>query len=102
MTPVLSRSVTVLGSTGSIGVSTLDVVAHARAVYSADALPVAAITAQTNVKLLAEQALRMKPQLAVIADERLHSELKEALSGSGIRTAAGREGVIAAAELASD
>ena len=38
-TPVLARSVTVLGSTGSIGVNTLDVIAHARKIYGADALP---------------------------------------------------------------
>jgi 1-deoxy-D-xylulose-5-phosphate reductoisomerase len=102
MKPVLSRSITVLGSTGSIGVSTLDVVAHARAVYGADVLPIAALTAQSNVKQLSEQSLRLKPRLAVIADERLLPELKEALSGSGIQTAAGRKGVIDAAELASD
>jgi 1-deoxy-D-xylulose-5-phosphate reductoisomerase len=100
--PVLARRITILGSTGSIGVSTLDVVAHSRAVYGADVLPIAALTAQTNVAQLAEQARRFRPRLAVIADERLHSELKEALAGTGIETAAGRKAVIAAAALPSD
>jgi 1-deoxy-D-xylulose-5-phosphate reductoisomerase len=102
LAPVLSRSITVLGSTGSIGVSTLDVVAHARSVYGNDALPLAALTAQSNVALLVEQARRFKPQLAVIADESLLPELKDALTGTGVRVASGREAVIAAAELASD
>jgi 1-deoxy-D-xylulose-5-phosphate reductoisomerase len=100
--PVLARSITVLGSTGSIGVSTLDVVRHARSVYGADALPVAALTAQSNVKMLAEQARLVKPKLAVIADERLHDELKDALGGTGIATASGREALIAAGALQSD
>ena len=56
LSPVLARRITVLGSTGSIGVSTLSVIAHAREVYGADALPVEALTAQSNVDVLIEQA----------------------------------------------
>jgi len=95
--PVLARSVTVLGSTGSIGVSTLDVVAHARSVYGADVLPVEAITAQGRVDELIQQALAMRPRLAVIGDEKLYAQLKSGLSGSGIEVAAGRAAVIDAA-----
>jgi 1-deoxy-D-xylulose-5-phosphate reductoisomerase len=102
LSPVLARSITVLGSTGSIGLSTLDVVLHARSVYGEDALPIAALTAQSNVKLLAEQARRVRPKLAVIADERHYGELKEALGGTGIQLASGRAAVIAAGALASD
>ncbi len=98
----LARSVTVLGSTGSIGVSTLDVVAHARDTYGQDVLPIVALTAQTNVKVLAEQARRFRPKLAAIADERLLGELKDALSGTGVRAAAGREAIIEAAAQKSD
>ena len=47
--PVLARRVTVLGSTGSIGVSTLDVIEHARQRYGADALPVEALTVPLTV-----------------------------------------------------
>ena len=61
---VLARSVTVLGSTGSIGVNTLDVIAHARKIYGADAFPLAALTAQRNVELLIEQARALKPEAA--------------------------------------
>jgi len=102
LAPVLSRSLTVLGSTGSIGVSTLDVVAHARSTYGNDVLPLSALTAQSNVTLLAEQAHRFKPQLAVIADDGLLAELKDALAGTGVRAAAGRQGIVEAAEFASD
>ena len=95
--PVLARSVTVLGSTGSIGVSTLDVVAHARAFYGAEVMPVEAITAQANVEGLIKQARAMNPRIAVIGDESLYGALKEGLAGTGIGAAAGRNAVIEAA-----
>jgi 1-deoxy-D-xylulose-5-phosphate reductoisomerase len=95
--PVLARSVTVLGSTGSIGVSTLDVVAHARRHYGDHAMPVEAITAQSNVEGLIKQARAMNPRLAVIGDDRHYAELKSGLAGTGIEVAAGRAAVIAAA-----
>jgi 1-deoxy-D-xylulose-5-phosphate reductoisomerase len=99
---VIHRSVTVLGSTGSIGVNTLDVIAHARKVYGNHAFPLTALTAQANVKLLIEQARALKPRRVVIGDTALYPELKAGLSGTGIETAAGREAVIAAAGLPSD
>ncbi len=68
MDEVLARKVTVLGSTGSIGVNTLDVIAHVRKIHGQDALPITALTAGGNVKLLIEQALAMRPELAVIGD----------------------------------
>jgi 1-deoxy-D-xylulose-5-phosphate reductoisomerase len=100
--PVLARSVTVLGSTGSIGVSTLDVIAHARKIYGEDALPIEALTAHSQVDVLAEQAKKSKPKVAVIGDEKLYPQLKDALSGTGIEVAAGRREVIAAAARQSD
>ncbi|HEY5347617.1 MAG TPA: 1-deoxy-D-xylulose-5-phosphate reductoisomerase, partial [Rhizomicrobium sp.] len=99
---VLGRGVTVLGSTGSIGVSTLDVIAHARKIYGADAFPIIALTAQSNVKVLIEQARAMKPKLAVVGDEALYPQLKDGLAGTGIETASGRAAVIAAAARPSD
>jgi 1-deoxy-D-xylulose-5-phosphate reductoisomerase len=99
---VIHRRVTVLGSTGSIGVNTLDVVAHARKVYGEEAFPLAALTAQGNVKLLIEQSRALKPSRAVIGDSALYGELKAGLAGTGVEAAAGREAVIAAAGLESD
>jgi 1-deoxy-D-xylulose-5-phosphate reductoisomerase len=99
---VTHRSVTVLGSTGSIGVNTLDVVAHARKVYGDAAFPLTVLTAQGNVKLLIEQARALKPKRAVIGDASLYQDLKTGLAGTRIEAEAGRDAVIAAAGLPSD
>ena len=90
-TPAPKR-ITVLGSTGSVGCSTLDLLARNPAQFE-----LAALTANRNVERLAAQALRHRPALAVIADERRYRELKTALAGSGIEVGAGREAVIDAA-----
>jgi 1-deoxy-D-xylulose-5-phosphate reductoisomerase len=102
LSAVTARRVTVLGSTGSIGVSTLDVIAHARETYGADAFPIEALTAQSNVELLAEQARSFRPRLAVIGDAARGGALKQMLAGTGIESAAGREAVIEAAARPSD
>ncbi len=102
MGDVLARKVTVLGSTGSIGVNTLDVIAHVRKIHGPHALPITALTAGSNVKVLIEQALAMKPALAVIGDESQFGELKAALAGSGIEVGCGRQAVIDAAARPSD
>lgn len=91
------RSVTVLGSTGSIGKSTVDLLQGHRGKFH-----VRALTANKNVTLLAQQARALNAELAVVADETLYSDLKSALSGTGIRAAAGTAAVLEAAELPSD
>jgi len=88
----MGRSISILGSTGSVGASTLEVVRGNR-----DAFSVHALTAHRNVALLASQAKEFNARIAVIGDESLHGDLKAALSGTGIKTAAGRAAVIAAA-----
>jgi 1-deoxy-D-xylulose-5-phosphate reductoisomerase len=88
----LPRKVTVLGSTGSVGVSTLDLFEQA----GVD-VEVVALTGGRNARKLAEQALRWRPQLAVIQDEAALPELRERLRGSGVRTAAGAAAVADAA-----
>jgi 1-deoxy-D-xylulose-5-phosphate reductoisomerase len=91
----LPRKVSVLGSTGSIGVSTLDLFEQAEV-----DVDVIALTAGRNVARLAEQALRWRPQVAVIEDETKFAELRERLKGSGIRAEAGAKAVsdVAAAD----
>jgi len=91
------RSVTVLGSTGSIGVSTLDLIERDR-----DRFDLVAITAHKNVVGLIEQARRLRPQFAVIGDMLLFDELKAGLEGTGIEVAAGRDSVIEAALRPAD
>ncbi|HEY8949368.1 MAG TPA: 1-deoxy-D-xylulose-5-phosphate reductoisomerase [Rhizomicrobium sp.] len=102
LSSVITRRVTVLGSTGSIGVSTLDVIAHARETYGADAFPIEALTAQSNVELLAQQALRFRPKFAVIGDAAREAALKEMLAGTGVEVASGYDAVIEAAARSSD
>lgn len=91
------KSVTVLGSTGSIGCSTLDLIAHNR-----DRFELTALTAHRNVEGLIEQARRLKPHLAVIADETHYATLRDALAGTGTEVAAGAGAVIEAAERPAD
>jgi 1-deoxy-D-xylulose-5-phosphate reductoisomerase len=88
----LPRKVSVLGSTGSVGVSTLDLFEKAGV-----QVEVTALAAGRNVEKLAEQALRWRPELAVIQDESKLPELRERLRGSGIATAAGASAVLEAA-----
>ncbi len=91
------RRITILGSTGSVGQSTLDLVTRNRERYE-----LVALTAGTRVKALAEQARLLRPELAVIADPRLYGDLKEALAGTGIEAAAGPDAVSEAAERPAD
>jgi 1-deoxy-D-xylulose-5-phosphate reductoisomerase len=88
----LPRKVSVLGSTGSVGVSTLDLFDKAGV-----EVEVTALAAGRNAERLAEQALRWRPALAVIEDERQAPELRERLRGSGIEIASGPSGVLEAA-----
>jgi len=102
LAPVLGRRITVLGSTGSIGAATLDVIRFAREHYGPHAFALQALTAQKSVALLAKQARELRPRTAVIADASLKNELVEALAGTEIKVLAGPEGVIEAAQQSSD
>jgi 1-deoxy-D-xylulose-5-phosphate reductoisomerase len=96
-TPEHPRSVTVLGATGSVGRSTLDLVAADPACFRVEAL-----TAHRNAGELADLAKAHRAKLAVVADAEAYGDLKQALSGSGIEAAAGPEGLIRAAAMPSD
>jgi 1-deoxy-D-xylulose-5-phosphate reductoisomerase len=91
------RRVTILGSTGSVGRNTLDLLER-----HADTFEVEALTAFGNVALLADQARRVKPRLAVVADPAEHRALRDALAGTGIETAAGTDAVVEAASRPAD
>ncbi len=90
-----TRSVTVLGSTGSVGRSTVDLL-------QAGQYRVEALVGGRNAALLAEQALSLRPRVAVIADPSSFSELASLLSGSGVAVASGTEAVIEAASRPAD
>ena len=91
------RTISVFGATGSIGVSTLDLVTR-----NPDAFEVLALTAHSNVTALAEAARMTRAKLAVIADETCYATLKAALSGTGIETAAGAQALVDAAGQGAD
>jgi 1-deoxy-D-xylulose-5-phosphate reductoisomerase len=96
-----SRRVTILGSTGSIGLSTLSLFEQARAQGSAD-VQIVALVGGRNVDLLAEQAKTWRPERVVIADKSLYEPLKARLNGAGIEIAAGSAAVREAAEMPTD
>ena len=85
-------SMTVLGATGSIGTSTLDLVRRNR-----DRFRVEAVTAQKNAAPLAGLARECGARLAVVGDPDAYGELKEALAGSGVEAAAGEDAIVEAA-----
>ncbi len=90
MTP---RSITVLGATGSVGVSTLDLLLRAPEAWRVEAL-----TANTDYAGLAAAAKAVNAKLAVVADESAYAALKDALAGSGIEAAAGKTALCDAAK----
>ena len=91
------RSVTVLGSTGSVGTQTLDLLAAEPGRFQ-----VRALVAGRNVALLAQQAIAFGAEMAVVADPALYAALREALSGTNIALGAGPEAVVEAASLNAD
>jgi 1-deoxy-D-xylulose-5-phosphate reductoisomerase len=91
------KRVTVLGSTGSVGANTIDLIERNRNAYEVEAL-----TANRNVTVLADQAIKLDARMAVVADPDCYLELKSALSGTGIEAAAGPDALVDAAERPSD
>lgn len=91
------KSITILGSTGSIGKSTVDIIRR-----EPDKYRVIALTGNRNISLLAEQAKLLNAEIAVTADETKYAELKELLSGTAVRAAAGFQAVIDAAKEDAD
>ena len=86
------RSVTVLGSTGSVGCNTIDLIDRDPESYVVEAL-----TANRNTELLAQQARRLRPRFVAIADPEGFEPLREALAGTGIDVGAGPEALLEAA-----
>jgi 1-deoxy-D-xylulose-5-phosphate reductoisomerase len=91
------RSVTILGSTGSIGQNTIDLLQR-----NSGAFRVEALTASRNSALLAQQARNLGARFAAIADPDHYPVLKEALAGTGIETGCGPQSLIDAAQRPAD
>lgn len=94
---VNQRSVSVFGSTGSIGCNTIELLGANPDRFSVDVL-----TAGSNWKLLAKQAIELGASVAVIDNETHFQDLKDALSGTGIEVWAGSGALVEAAKIPSD
>ncbi|MEH2937594.1 1-deoxy-D-xylulose-5-phosphate reductoisomerase [Lawsonibacter sp. JLR.KK007] len=90
----MSQKVTVLGSTGSIGRQSLEVIA-------ACGMEAAALAANSSVKLMEEQARRFRPAIAALADEKAAADLRVRLADTNIHVLSGLEGVLEAATISS-
>ncbi len=91
------KILSVLGSTGSVGTQTLDIIAENQNGYH-----IRVLVGGRNVALLAAQAKRFRPEITVIAEESLLVELRAALTGTGLKCAAGRSAVLEAAAMPVD
>ena len=88
----MSRTISLLGSTGSIGRQSLEVIAACN-------MKAAALTANKNAALLERQVRQFRPRLAVMTDEKAAADLRLRLRDTPVRVAAGREGLLEAAQL---
>lgn len=88
------RRLAILGSTGSIGTQTLDVVRK-----HPDAFEVEVLTAQSNLKRLVEQAIEFKPNTVVIGEEKLYRELADILEPYSIKVFAGAQAISEVTEM---
>jgi 1-deoxy-D-xylulose-5-phosphate reductoisomerase len=92
-----AHSVSILGSTGSIGTQTIDLLKATPGMYR-----VVALVGGSNAALLAEQARALRAERAVVSDPAAYAALREALSGSGIAVASGADAVVEAAAMPAD
>lgn len=97
--PTSPHRLTILGSTGSIGTNTVDVI---RQLGGRDRFEVMALTGASNIDLLARQARDLGVKLAVTSQEDKYAALKDALAGTGIAVASGQSGLDEAASMDAD
>lgn len=93
----MTRRISIFGATGSVGTSTLDLVGRDEGAWQ-----VVALTAHSDVAALAAAARKYRADVAVIGQETLYADLRDALAGSGIRAEAGAQALIDVARLDVD
>lgn len=93
----MTRSLSIFGATGSVGLSTLDLVRQHRDKYR-----IVALTANGNAADLAKLAREFDAEIAVVADETAYAALVEALAGSSTKAAAGPAALVEAAQMGAD
>jgi len=93
----MTKSISIFGATGSVGLSTLDLVRQHREQYN-----IIALTANGNAAQLAALAIEFSAEIAVVADDAAYPQLKQLLAGTSIEAASGQDALIAAAALGAD
>lgn len=96
----MKRKISILGATGSIGASTLNLIDETQVLGKT--YEIVALTGGSNVEKLIELAKKYRPEITVIADEKHYSKLKEALASEGLECAAGEQAICEAASRKSD
>lgn len=91
------KKITILGSTGSVGKNTIDLISA-----NPEQFKICALTAGENIALLTEQAKKVNAEFVAIADETLYEDLKSALSGTSIKYGAGESAILEAASMNVD
>ncbi len=94
---IVTRKISIFGSTGSVGQNTIKVLEA-----QSEAYDVQVLSAYNNTKLLAQQAIALKADHAVIGDETQYERLKEFLAGTDIKVSAGEDALIEAALIPAD
>jgi 1-deoxy-D-xylulose-5-phosphate reductoisomerase len=97
----MQRTVSILGSTGSVGSNTVEMIERHNTL-TPGRFRVVALAANDSVEALAAQALRLRPEFVALGNQARHAALSEALAGSGIEVAAGPEAVMEAARRRAD
>ncbi len=97
-----AQTISIMGSTGSIGTSALAVIEHANRKAGSPAFKIDTLVAGSNVDLLCKQAIKFKPSVAIISNPAKYEGLKASLRGTGIEVAAGANAVTEAAQRPVD
>lgn len=97
-----ARTISIMGSTGSVGTSALSVIEHANAQSASPVFAIDTLAAGQNADLLIEQARQFRPTRAVIADESKYQHLSDGLSDLGIEVAAGHAAITESAQRPVD
>jgi 1-deoxy-D-xylulose-5-phosphate reductoisomerase len=93
----VTRAISIFGATGSVGISTLDLIRQHR-----DAYNIVALTANGHAAELAKLAIEFDAEIAVVADEAAYPALKNALAGTSTKAAAGPAALVEAAQMRAD
>ena len=97
-----TKTVTVLGATGSVGAATLDIVRQQQVALGKKSVSIKALTAGSNWQELVKISIEFEPDFVALSDVSNEKKLRAALSGTGIQIAVGKKAIEEAAQLDAD